>query len=169
MEHKYKDQRSTDDKMAEQPNAAEKIANGQSTGEADGDTAVVCSTEKKLADAIKNNAEEIIIEGNLKKGVIRIKATGKVAWAACAVALTAAIGFYIASPVAVTVATPAGGGMALAAGIVTSSAATVVLGSAVVPAVLIGVFAGGIGALTALRDKYQIVEKTETSIKLKRK
>lgn len=57
-----------------------------------------CTTAKELADAIKNSEDEIIVEGDLKKGVLRIKATGKVAWGVCAVALTSAIAFYIATP-----------------------------------------------------------------------
>ena len=54
-------------------------------------------------------------------------------------------------------------------GVTMSAAAATALGSAIVPAVLIGVFAGGIGALNSLRDKYKIIERTETQLKLKRK
>ena len=50
-----------------------------------------------------------------------------------------------------------------------TAVAATALGSAVVPAVLIGVAAGGIGALTTLRKKYKIIEKGEKYLKLKRK
>ena len=129
----------------------------------------LCTTEKELAGAIKNKADEIIIEGDLRNHVLRIKATGKVAWAVCAVALAAAITFYIAVPGATVVATPVGGGAFFVGGVTMSAAAATALGSAIVPAVSIGVFAGGIGALNALRDKYKIVEKNKTQLKLKRK
>lgn len=129
----------------------------------------VCTSAKELADAMKRNEDEIIVEGDLKKGVLRIKATGKVAWGVCAVALTAAIAFYIATPAATVTTTPVGGGAAFAAGATMTAAASVTLGSAAVPAVMIGVCAGGIGALNRLRDKYKIVEKNQNRIKLKRK
>jgi hypothetical protein len=38
-----------------------------------------------------------------------------------------------------------------------------------VPAIIIGVAAGGVGALSKLRDKYDIVEKTDGYTMLKRK
>lgn len=129
----------------------------------------LCTTEKELAGAIKNKADEIIIEGDLRNHVLRIKATGKVAWAVCAVALAAAIAFYIATPGVTVVATPVGGGAFLVGGVTMSTVAATALGSAIVPAVSIGVFAGGIGALNSLRDKYKIVEKNKTQLKLKRK
>lgn len=128
-----------------------------------------CTTAKELADAIKNSEDEIIVEGDLKKGVLRIKATGKVAWGVCAVALTSAIAFYIATPGATIAATPVAGGAALVGGTTMSAVAATALGAAIVPAVTIGVCAGGIGALNTLRDKYKVVEKSKTSIKLKKK
>lgn len=129
----------------------------------------VCTTEKELAAAIKSSEDEIFIEGDLKKAVFRIKATGKVAWAVCAVSLAAAIAFYIATPAATVAATPAGGGAFLVGGTTMTAVAATALGSAVIPAVLIGAAAGGIGALTTLRDKYKIIEKGEKYLKLKRK
>ena len=58
---------------------------------------------------------------------------------------------------------PAGAGLVMAA----PAAAT--LGAAVVPAVTIGVCAGGVGVLNTLRDKYKIIEKNDKYITLKRK
>lgn len=129
----------------------------------------ICTTEKELSAAIKSKKDEILIEGDLKEHVIRIKATGKVAWTVCAGSLAAAIAFYIATPAATVAATPAGGGAALLGGTAMTAVAATALGSAAVPAVLIGVAAGGVGALTTLRNKYKIVEKGEKYLKLKRK
>lgn len=38
-------------------------------------------TSKELGEAIKSNEDYIYVEGDLKNKVIRIKATGKIAWA----------------------------------------------------------------------------------------
>lgn len=129
----------------------------------------VCTTAKEFADAIKNNEDEILIEGDLKNHIFRIKATGKIAWAVCAGCLTAAIVFYLATPAATVAATPVGGGMAFVSGITVSAVAATSLGTAVVPAITIGVCAGGIGVLNTLRDRYKIVEKNDKHLKLKRK
>lgn len=128
-----------------------------------------CTTPKELAEAIKNKEDAIWIEGDLKNKVIRIKATGPVAWGVCFVALTAAIVFYIAAPAATVAVTPAGGAaMAFNSAFATITAGAA-LGSAATTAVAIGVAAGGVGALNTLRDKYKIVEKDEKHIMLKRK
>lgn len=121
----------------------------------------VCKTAKEFADAVKNNEEKIVIEGNLKDGVLRIKATGAVAWGVCIASLAVAI-------TAIALA-PAGGGAPAGAAFVMATPAAATLGAAVVPAVAIGVCAGGVGVLNTLRDKYKIVEKTDKYITLKRK
>ncbi|MCI9507838.1 MAG: adhesin [Oscillospiraceae bacterium] len=123
--------------------------------------ATVCRTAKEFAEAVKNNEEYITIEGDLKNGILRIKATGKVAWGVCVASLAVAI-------TAIAVA-PAGGGAPAGAGLVMAAPAAATLGTAVVPAIAIGVCAGGVGVLNALRDKYRIVEKNDKYITLKRK
>lgn len=128
-----------------------------------------CKTPEELAKAIKNNEESILIEGDLKNKIIRIKATGKVAWGVCAASLAAAIAFYMATPAATVTMTPVAGTMSLVSGIGVTAVAATTIGSAAVPAVIIGVAAGGIGALNTLRDKYKIVEKDKKHIKLQRK
>lgn len=128
-----------------------------------------CKTPQELAEAIKNNEESIIIEGDLKNKVIRIKATGKVAWGVCAAALGAAIVFYLATPAAAVATTPVGGGMSFVGGVAATTMAMTALGTATGAAVAIGVAAGGIGALNTLRDKYKIVEKDNKHIKLQKK
>ena len=127
-----------------------------------------CKTEKELAEAIKNNEDTIYIEGNLKDKVIRIKATGKVAWGVCAASLAAAIIFYSVTAPAMAVNPPVAGVGAFT-GTVAVGAATTVLGTSAISAVVIGVAAGGIGALTTLRDGYKIIEKSDKYVKLKRK
>lgn len=131
-----------------------------------------CKTEKELGTAMKNGADSIYIEGDLKNKVIRIKATGKVAWGVCAASLTLAIVSYIATPEATVVTAPAGGtgGVATAvSGVVATTAASAILGSATIAAITIGVAGGGIGVLNTLRKKYEIVEKGNNYLKLRRK
>lgn len=43
----------------------------------------VVKNEEELEQAIKDNVDKIEIEGSLTEKVIRIKATGKIAWAVC--------------------------------------------------------------------------------------
>ncbi len=129
---------------------------------------VKCNTAEELGKAIKNKEDTIEIEGDLKNKVIRIKATGKVAWGVCAASLAVAITACLAT-LPTSMVNPAGGAASFVSGISATGVATAMLGSAAVPAVMIGVAAGGIGALNTLRDKYKIVEKNKKSIKLKRK
>lgn len=68
-----------------------------------------CKDSKELAKAIKNGEDSIIVEGDLKNKVIRIKLTGKLAWSVCAVSLGEAIMFYMATPEATVASAPAGG------------------------------------------------------------
>ena len=110
---------------------------------------------------MKDNEEYITIEGDLKNGVLRIKATGKIAWGVCVASLAVAITAIAVSPV--------GGGAPAGAGLVMTAPAVATLGAAVVPAVTIGVCAGGVGVLNTLRDKYKIIEKNDKYITLKRK
>lgn len=128
-----------------------------------------CKTPKELGKALKDQEETIVIEGDLKNKVFRIKATGKVAWGVCAAALGTAILCYLAAPAATVAATPAGGTASLVSGVAATAVAATTLGSAASAAVVIGVAAGGIGALNALRDKYKIIEKDERHITLQRK
>lgn len=111
-------------------------------------------SEKELGQALKEDRDEIEIEGNLKDQVIKIKATGKVAWAAAAIGLTLAITALIA-----TIGTGGGGApIGVPAGLVGMGTASAALGPAIAAsAVLIGAGGGGIGALNKLR-KYKIKE-----------
>lgn len=115
---------------------------------------------KGLGNALKNDVDEIIIEGDFKEKVIRIKATGKLAWAV-------AIG-AIGVAVVATLAAPATGGTSVLADALVAPAAVSVLGGpATLAAVSIAVTAGGVGALNKLR-KYNIVEKDNNRIILRK-
>lgn len=128
----------------------------------------VCTTEKELSSAVKNKEDEIIIEGDLAKKVFLIKATGKAAWAVCAVSLVVAITAIHAASAAAIVLPPAGLS-SVAASFVMATPAAVILGPAAASAVVLGVCAGGVGVLNTIRDKYRIAEKGEKYLKLKRK
>lgn len=124
----------------------------------------ICKTAKELSEAIKEETDVIEVEGDLSNKIVRIKVTGKVAWAVCAVSLAAAISFAIAAG-----AVPPVGGAHLVGFTAAMGTSASILGSAAVPALTIGICAGGIGALTALRNRYSIVKKAKGSVVLKRK
>ena len=93
------------------------------------------------------------------KKVIRIKATGKIAWAI-------AIG-AIGVSVAAVLATPVTGGASNAVHFVTAPAAVTVLGGAAVTAA-IAIAVAGVTVLNKLR-KYKIEEQSKDCLILKRK
>ncbi len=58
---------------------------------------VTAENEQELGEALKNDTDTIVIEGDLAKKVVRIRATGKVAWAIAIGAIAIAVGIAIAS------------------------------------------------------------------------
>lgn len=135
-------------------------------------------TSKELGEAIKSNEDYIYVEGDLKNKVIRIKATGKIAWALAVGSLATAITLYLTLPATLTVSTTAGGPVGTAVGgaisftggVVTSTVVATALGvKAAAVAIGIGVAFGGVGGVITLRDKYIIVNKDEDGIILKKK
>lgn len=129
-----------------------------------------CKNGKELNAAMKKQADEIYIEGDLKNMVFKVKAVGSAAWGACAGVLSVAIAFIIASiPTATATGNPTVGAASFVSGTVIGAVAAPALGSSLIPIITLGVATGGIKTLTTLRDKYKIVEKTDTYIKLKRK
>ena len=115
-------------------------------------------TEKELGEALKKGQEQIEIEGDLAKKVIKIKATGYVAWAV-------AIGAIAISVVALIV-TPSTIGASNVAHFVTAPAAVGILGfSATSSAIAIAVATGGIGALKNSR-RYSLKKNFDGSITL---
>ncbi|MCL2773943.1 MAG: hypothetical protein FWD71_11400 [Oscillospiraceae bacterium] len=129
--------------------------------------------EKELGQALKQNELEITVDMDSKAGkaVVKIKATGAVAWGVCAVALTTAIGIAIANitTAGTTNAIPGASVVYLTGEIFGIGAATTILGGfpVALSAVIIGVAGGGIGALNKLR-KYKM-QKSGNKIILTRK
>lgn len=121
-------------------------------------------TEKELGKAIKEEKDTIEIEGDLRRKVIIIKATGKVAWAV-------AIGAIGVAVTATFLILPTGGASAPATGVLLPAAVAFGGGiggiSVACAAVSIAVAAGGVGALNTLRE-YDLTEKDGMVI-LKRK
>lgn len=119
---------------------------------------IVTDDEKELGKAIKAKRETIVIEGDLKNKVVKIKATGKVAWAV-------AIG-GIAIALAIILAT---GGTGILPTLVVAAPTTVsILGlPAAVTAVSIAIAGGGVAVLNKLR-KYKIIENNRERLVLRR-
>ena len=114
---------------------------------------------------VNNGEDEITIEGDLAKKTIRIKATGKVAWAiafgAIGVALVVAIGGAGAGPAAPALE---------AIAITSAGGAVAVIGLPATVAALSMAFAvKNKKELNSLRDDYIIVSKTNNRVVLKRK
>lgn len=131
------------------------------------------TTAKELGKAIKENEDYIYVEGDLKNKVLRIRATGKVAWIVAGGSIATAIALYLATPAATAVSAPAGGivGAIPFTGATTAAATAVtIIGlPAVTVAITVGIAAGGYGAVTALRDKYTIESKSDSGITLRKK
>lgn len=114
-------------------------------------------TEKELGEALRSEQDTIEIEGDLKSKVLKIKATGKVAW----VVAVGAIG------VAVVVTLGTGGAAAPVSGVVGIGAVSVLGLPTALSAVGIAVAAGGVRALNSLR-KYKIVSISDGKLVLSR-
>ncbi|QHP79363.1 hypothetical protein EO763_05080 [Pectobacterium odoriferum] len=122
------------------------------------------TTEKELAKALKEEQDTITIEGDLAKKTIKIKATGKIAWAIAFAAIGIAVGAAIATMGTGGAAAPVTGTAAL----VGAGGAVGILGvSTTTSAITIAIAAGGVRALTQLR-KYTIVDKSNSRVVLRR-
>lgn len=113
--------------------------------------------EKDLGKALKEKQETIEIEGNLKDKVLKIKATGKVAWAIAIGAIAIAVALIISS----------GGTAAPVSGLVGIGAVSVLGTPAALSAVSIAAAAGGVGALNSLRN-YKVTSNSGNKLILKR-
>ncbi len=116
------------------------------------------SDETSLGKALKEERDTIEIEGDLANKVIKIKATGTVAWAVAFGAIAVAVGLLMVS----------GGTSAPVSGIVGAGAVGILGLPAALSAVSIAVAAGGVGALNSLRT-YEIVNQRNGKLTLKRK
>lgn len=123
------------------------------------------TTEKELGEALKNNYDTIEVEGDLSKKVLKIKATGKVAWGVC-------IGCIVVAVSMMVVTLGSGGTAAPVAGpttAVTLGAAASVWGlPTAITATGIALAGGGVAALKKLR-KYRIEKISDTRIVLHKK
>lgn len=130
---------------------------------------MITNNAQELGQAIENNQNEITVEGDLARKVIRIIATGKVAWVIAFGAVAVAIIAILNMPMAAATG-PTG---LIAEGVVLSTAAigaVSTLGvSATVAAVSIGVGARNKSVLSKLRNKYTITKINNSKIILKRK
>jgi len=113
---------------------------------------------EELNDAMRRGESTIEIEGILQKKVIRLKATGSIAWAIAIGAFAVAVlGGIVALPAAIAtggIAAPVEAAAAFAA----LTPAVAILGFDVtVMAIGLAIAAGGVGILTSLRSDYKIV------------
>lgn len=123
------------------------------------------TNNKELGQALKNKEESILIEGDLANKVIRIKATGKLAWGITIAAITTSVAAILLKTTSGGLATP----ITSAAIFTSAPAAIAVLGPAAAKsAILIAIAGGGVGVLHTLR-KYKIVEQSTELLKLKKK
>lgn len=124
------------------------------------------TTEKELADAVNRNEDTIIIEGDLAKKTVRIKATGTVAWAVAIGSIGIVFYGIIAALGTGGAATPVAGVAAVAA----SGAALSVLGTAATTAAIsMAVSVRSLSVLRKLRGNYKIAIDSGNTVTLKRK
>ncbi len=113
--------------------------------------------EDDLGRAINGNCDSIEIEGDLVKKVLKIKATGKVAWAVAIGGIGIAVAVFVST-----------GGTGAPASWIIGGGAVAVLGlPTAISAVSIALAAGGVGSLNKLR-RYKVVEKSDSRVVLKR-
>lgn len=121
-------------------------------------------TEKELGEALKSKEDEIEIEGDLARKVIRIRATGKVAW----VLAFGGIGLAVVSVYATIGTGGASAAVTSVSGLVAGGASIGILGgSTTTTAISIAIAAGGVAALTRLRN-YKEVSRSNTNLILRR-
>lgn len=114
--------------------------------------------EKELGKILKTNPNIIIIEGDLTKKVLRIIATGRIAWIVAIGAIAVAVGIIFAT----------GGLGILPTTVAVAPVAVSTLGlPAALSAVGIAIAGGGVAALNKLR-KYKVIEKSSDRLVLKR-
>lgn len=131
-------------------------------------------TSKELGIAIKNGENEIKVEGDLQKRVLRIRAVKPALWGIVAASIAAGVTLMLATPAATTATAPIagiGGIISFKGSVILSSTAATILGIKATT-VAIGVAiatGGGTAALTKLREKYTVNEKNSQYIILKKK
>lgn len=125
-------------------------------------------TPEELGKAIKEKESYIYVEGDLRKRVIRIKAQGKLAWFVAFSSLATAVGLYFLTPVTTVTTAGTGGAISFTGSATAAATAATILGiPATYVAITIAIAAGGIGAVSTLRNKYEIKAKDHEGIVLK--
>lgn len=124
---------------------------------------ITVNDDKDLGRAIKNGEDSVYIEGDLMRKVIIIKATGNVAWAVVAAAVTISVVAILAAPA--TLGTSNSVHFVTAPVVITSLGGSA--GTAAT-AVSIAVAGGGVAVLNKLR-KYKITEKTDKYLIISKK
>jgi len=119
-------------------------------------------TAKELGKAIKKGEDIIEIEGDLVKKVVRIRATGKIAWA---IAISA-IGVVVYS----ILAAPETAGTSITLNFMAIPTTVGILGGISVTevAIFIAVAGGSVGTLNTLRG-YKEISRTKNKLVLKKK
>ncbi|EFW38019.1 hypothetical protein DWQ65_10920 [Treponema phagedenis] len=112
------------------------------------------TTSKELGEAVKAGEDKIEISADLEHKIIRMKATGNVAWAIAIGAIAIAVTGIILSSTGV--GAPEGAPLAFVA----APVAVGVLGvDTTAMLISVAVAAGGIGAITKLRSNYKVEKK----------
>jgi hypothetical protein len=124
---------------------------------------VAVDNEKDLGDALNNDQDTIEIEGDLAKKVLKIKATGKVAWAVAAGAIGVAV-LAVMYPVPEPTSQVASKAFAITAG---GSAVTILGVGATTAAISIAVATGGVKGLNKLRS-YKVISTEGDRVVLKK-
>lgn len=121
----------------------------------------------ELKAAMDSGASTIELEGDFARKVVRLKATGAVAWPIAFAAITIAV-VALAVSIPTTVAT--GGLAAPVEGAVVSAALVPAAGTVgldvAMMAVGLAVAAGGVGILSRLRSDYKIIEQEPNRVVL---
>lgn len=122
------------------------------------------ATEEELAAVVSRNQDTIIIEGDLAKKTVRIKAAGTVAWAVAIGSIGIVFYGVIATLGKGGVATPVSGIAAVTA----FGAAFSVLGAAATTAAIsMAVSVRSLSVLRKLRGNYKIVIESGNTVTLK--
>lgn len=126
------------------------------------------TTEEELAKAIADNKDTIEIEGDLAQKSIKIKATGKVAWAiaigAVTVAITAILSASLTSSKSTKTLSSEPMVMSAPPTPETLTTSTIIA----IAAIIVAIIGIGVGAFNKMR-KYHLEQVSENKVILKRK
>lgn len=126
----------------------------------------VINNSKDLGKALKNDQDEIEITADLHNRIVKVKATGKIAWAIAIGAIGVAVVSALSAPPSAGASSP----VAVPAGFTGGGVAVTILGlSTTKAAISIAVAGGGVGVLTSLRNKYNMKKLPNGNYLLRKK